>query len=193
MPDMVGLFDIDGTLADFNRTMDEAMRNLATPEEVESGTYFPREQESEAPHIKTRRRLIKSQPGFWRNLPKMPLGFRLLEHATSLGFSIAILTKAPRRNFAAWSEKVEWCHLNLPMDRGITVNLVEDKGLVYGRFLVDDYPPYIEKWLAWRPRGIVIMPEQPWNLTYRRDRVIPINLKNVDDVAYKAMAEARNR
>ncbi len=162
-PENIALFDLDGTLADFDGGMEVGMVKLATPAEIAAGTYFPREQAGEPDYIRERRRMVKRQPGFWRNLAKLPSGFRLLEIAMEVGYKIAILTKAPRTNFPAWSEKVEWCHNHLPMDKGIAVNLVEDKGLVYGKILVDDYPPYINRWLEWRPRGLVFMPEQSWN------------------------------
>lgn len=179
--DKIALFDLDGTLADFDGGMERGMRALATPEEIAAGTYFPREQDSEPEHIRNRRRLVKRQPGFWRELHPIKVGFSLLENAQFTGFRICVLTKAPRTNFPAWSEKVEWCHRWLPMDKGIQVNLVEDKGLVYGRVLVDDYPPYIERWLRWRPRGTVLMPAQPWNEGAFADepRVLRVSASNL--------------
>lgn len=72
-------------------------------------------------------------------------------------------------------EKVEWCHKNLPMEKGISVSLVENKGLVYGRVLVDDYPPYVESWLKWRPRGLVIMPAHDHNVSFSHPNVIKLH------------------
>jgi len=156
----IALFDLDGTLADFDGAMQREMLKLASPGETDP---YPREQETEPEHIRDRRRLVKRQPGFWSKLEMLPLGEQLLYAALNMGYQISILTKAPRTNFPAWSEKVEWCHSHLPMHRNIQVNLVEDKSLVYGRILVDDWPPYVSGWLGRRPRGAVIMPAHPWN------------------------------
>jgi|GEM_PF-4745712 len=39
---------------------------------------------------------------------------------------------------------------------------------------------YIERWLTWRPRGLVIMPAQPWNEDFRHSNVLRYNGKNLD-------------
>lgn len=183
-PERVCLFDLDGTLADFDGAMERGMRALASPMELAHGDWFPREQSSEPDHIRSRRRMIKTQPGFWRNLEPLTTGFRLLHMALGHGFQISICSKAPRTNFPAWTEKIEWCHANLPMNQeGIAVSLVENKGLVYGRVLVDDYPPYITGWLAHRPRGWVIMPAQSWNESFVADRVVRVRPDNEADFA----------
>lgn len=194
----IALFDLDGTLADYDGTMDANMKLLATPEEVAAGTYFPREQSTEPSHIRERRRLVKRQPGFWKNLKRFGLGFTVLDLAMKAGFSIDILSKAPRTNFPAWSEKVQWCHENLPMDEGIRVNLVENKGLFYGRVLVDDFIPYVTDWLAHRPRGLVIMPAHPHNEGFKHPQVIRVDfhlehdgIQSLDAVRKGLLAQAR--
>ena len=190
-PEPIALFDLDGTLADFDSSMRRHMAALAGPGETQS--YFV-EQEGEPAYITYRRRMVKRQPGFWRDLMPLTLGFGLLAKALDLGFKVNILTKAPRTNFPAWAEKVEWCHKNLPMaEHDIQINLVEDKGLVYGKVLVDDYPPYIERWLKWRPRGLVLMPAQEWNAGYRFGGP---NVRRVEQgvllsEAFKALEEVR--
>jgi FMN phosphatase YigB (HAD superfamily) len=154
------LFDLDGTLADFDAAMKRDMSALAAPGEPES----PPEREDEPTHLALRRRMVKRQPGFWRNLAPINLGISLFREAVRMGYRTAVITKAPRTNFPAWSEKVEWSHAHLlKIDPELQVNLVEDKGLVYGKALVDDWPPYVEAWLAHRPRGLVILPDRPWN------------------------------
>jgi len=54
-----------------------------------------------------------------------------------------ILTQGPKKNPASWSGKKKWIDKNLGQDVDITIT--RDKGLVYGKVLVDDYPGYIEK------------------------------------------------
>jgi 5'-nucleotidase len=184
-PEPIALFDLDGTLADFDGGIEEGMQALASPAELEAGPliWFPREQATEPKHIKARRRLIKRQPGFWRELKQLPLGMALFQEALRLKFVIDILTKAPRKNAPAWTEKVEWCEKNLPMeneDHEIGINLVTNKGRFYGRMLTDDYPPYIVKWLEHRPRGTVIMPALPWNEGFSHPQVLRVTNTEAD-------------
>jgi hypothetical protein len=57
-------------------------------------------------------------------------------------------------------EKFDWCRRHVPK---LPVIMAEEKGLVFGDVLVDDWPAYIARWLCWQPRGLVIAPAQPWN------------------------------
>ncbi len=152
------LFDLDGTLADFDKRMRKELALLRGPSEDPALDETAAE---ELPHMKARRRLIKSQPGFWRSLEKIPLGFQILAEVRELRFRCHVLSKGPRKVSLAWSEKVEWCDEHIP---DLPIVLAEDKGLVYGKVLVDDWPAYIERWLQWRPRGLVLAVAQPWNV-----------------------------
>ena len=166
-PESVALFDLDGTLADFDLAMRAGMAKLAGPGDPPWDSGMHKEDE-EPEYITARRRLIKAQPGFWRDLPRLEDGFKILKMARELGYRPMILSRGPRRQCAAWSEKLEWCRKHLP---DIAVTLTEDKGLVYGAVLVDDWPPYIERWLTWRQRGLVIMPSRKWNLEFNHPQV----------------------
>lgn len=175
----VALFDLDGTLADFDFAMETKLMSLANNIEI---PYF-QEQDNEPTYMKMRRRLIKKTPGFWRELPKFSLGFQVLEEVNKLNFDIMILSKGPRNNPTAWAEKIEWCHANLPMDEmDIKITLTEDKGLVYGKVLVDDWIPYVERWLEWRPRGLVIMPAHDRNKDFRHPNVVRYDGTNLNEV-----------
>jgi 5'(3')-deoxyribonucleotidase len=154
----IALFDLDGTLADFDASMRPKLAALRSPGEDPEAETTARE---EAPYMKERRRLIKSQPGFWRDLAPIPNGFQILEEARDLRFLCQILSKSPRKIPAAAGEKIEWCVKYVP---DLPIVLSEDKGLVYGKLLCDDWPEYIERWLTWRPRGLVIAVAQPWNV-----------------------------
>lgn len=162
--DRWALIDLDGTVADYDAGLTEAMRAIQSPDEV---PYANRYEEGgvrrEIPHVEARRKLIQRQPGFWRSLKKLPLGFEVVDELRKLGFGLHVLTKGPTTTPSAWSEKVEWCRENLP-DAIITVT--GDKSFVYGRVLFDDFPPYFEKWLAVRPRGLVVCVAHPWNTEY---------------------------
>lgn len=180
----VALFDMDGTLADFDAEMKRRMSLIASPDDP---PWDPDREADEAPHIQQRRRMVKLIPGFWTGLHEMEDGFWILNEAYDVGFRIMILSKGPSHNSPAWMEKIDWCRehllnpslsggdydgsgLSRPVQHEIT--LTEDKGLVYGRILVDDWPPYILKWLEWRPRGMVIMPSRRWNLDFNHPQVL---------------------
>ena len=108
----------------------------------------------------------------------------LFERAIALGFKNNILTKGPKHCPNAWKEKVEWCHeelfkSTLTMRRlwqrekwSLDIHIVSDKAIVYGKMLVDDYPPYVEAWLKHRPRGLVFMPAHKYNEDFTHPNVI---------------------
>lgn len=154
----IALFDMDGTLADFDASMRLKLEALRAPGEDPQSDTTAFEDVS---YVRARRRLIKAQPGFWRELAPIPLGFQLLEEARAQRFLCQILSKSPRKIPAAAGEKIEWCVRHVP---DLPIVLSEDKGLVYGKLLCDDWPEYIERWLTWRPRGLVIAVAQPWNV-----------------------------
>ena len=89
----------------------------------------------------------------------------------------------------AWGEKLEWCRLHLPED--VQVTLTEDKGLVYGRVLVDDWPPYVLRWLEWRKRGLVIMPAREWNEGFEHRQVIRYVAGQNDAEVLQALTDRR--
>lgn len=158
----VALVDLDGTLADYNGAMTAALEEIATPgDQTIIGQQAPS-------HLRARQLMIRSQPGWWRNLPKLEKGFEILKVLRELDFEIHILTKGPNKTTNAWTEKVEWCQEHVP-DASIVI--AQDKGLVYGKVLVDDWPDYVTRWLEWRPRGYVIMPDQPWNHGFKHSLV----------------------
>jgi 5'-nucleotidase len=53
-----------------------------------------------------------------------------------------------------------------------SITITEDKSLVYGRVLVDDFPPYVDRWLKWRKNGVAIMPAAKYNETYIHPNMI---------------------
>lgn len=177
----VGLYDLDGSLADFHGEMIRHMKALQAPEEPP----LPEDlwaAEEEQPHLKRRMWYIKNLPGFWKTLPRIEAGFDVYNLSEKIGFTNYILTKGPSNpdHAGAYTEKVLWCHANIKSPR---INLSCDKGKQYGRFLYDDFPPYIEAWLQWRPRGIVIMPVTPFNGKLNHPNVIRYDGKNLSQIA----------
>lgn len=174
------LIDLDGTLADYDSAMNEKLAELSSPgEEV-----FDLSGQDSFQHIKNRIHLIQQQNGFWLNLPKIEVGFEVLDILEKLGYKPHILTKGPYKAPNAWTEKYQWCKKHIP---NAPVTITEDKSLVYGKILFDDWPPYIEKWLVWRPRGLVLMLDHPYNQYYNNSQVIRIyrNKSNLDLVGNK--------
>ena len=165
MTEKIALFDMDGTLADYDKQLHEDMERLRGPEEPTS-TH----RELMPQHLVNRMKLIKSQKDWWFNLPKIEAGFRVLSIAKEIGFKIHILTKGPTTTPQAWTEKVLWCQKNIGSDVDITI--AQDKGLVYGRVLVDDFPDYMERWLKYRPRGLGIMPLANYNKDFKHTNII---------------------
>jgi 5'(3')-deoxyribonucleotidase len=162
--DNIALIDLDGTLADYDGAMKAQQALLASPNEPPFTDRYD-EGGKEPPHIEARRKMIQRQPGFWRGLKKLPLGFEVLTHLRIAEFNLHILTKGPQNNGTAWGEKLEWSREHVS-DAVVTVT--GDKSLVYGRVLVDDYPEYFEAWLKVRPRGQVICLPCAWNRDYAK-------------------------
>lgn len=101
-----------------------------------------------------------------------------------------ILTQGSRDNPSSWSRKKKWIDKHLGQD--IDTTITRDKGLVYGKILVDDYPDYIERWIEWRKRGLVIMPANEFNKSYSHKQVIRYDGRNLKEVE-KAMNQAKLR
>ena len=182
----IALFDMDGTLCDYEKGLMDALEEIRAPEE--SGRFVPY---GDNPfHIQKRADLIRASGSWWENLPKFQLGWDVLEVAKELEFNIMILTQGPRKNSEAWAGKKRWIDKHLGENTDITIT--RDKGLVYGRVLVDDFPGYADKWLTNRPRGLVIMPASNYNANYQNPQVIRYNGTNLGQVT-KALTTARDR
>lgn len=185
--DKIALFDMDGVLCDYEGTLIKDLENLRSPNEKPIKEVFG---EKVPEYIKKRMILIKSNPNWWINLPKYKPGWDLLKLAKQIGFRIIILSKNPGHNPEALSGKKKWVENNI--DRDLEVILTSDKGLVYGRILVDDYPEFAKRWLEHRPNGIVIMPVNRNNKNFKHPQVIKYNGKNLLQIR-KIMKNAFNR
>jgi len=60
--------------------------------------------------------------------------------------------------------------------------------MVYGKFLYDDYPDYMLKWLEHRPRGLGIMPANRANQGFQHAQVVRWDGTNLDEVAARLRA-----
>lgn len=185
MSDRVALFDMDGTLFDLNSRMLEELDKMRSPGEPKITDPF-----EDQPWLENRRRAIKRVPGFWKTLPKYKPGWDILEIAKRIGYDLHILTKGPSSIPAAWMEKVECIRMHMKCD--VTIHVTEDKGVLYGRVLVDDWPPYMKSWLKHRPRGLGIMPAHPENDGFEHPNVIRYTGENIAQVV-DALAAAYKR
>jgi len=161
----IALLDLDGTLCDYHGALERDMALLRSPDEP-----FSWIRDQEPSYIRRRMDLIRNDPSWWKKLEPLKVGMEIYHKLMIEGFRIVVLTQGPKRNAEAWKGKVLWCLEHLAEDTDIIIT--RDKGLVYGKILVDDFPPYAEAWLKHRPRGLVIMPTQPWNANYISERVI---------------------
>lgn len=179
----VALVDIDGTLADFRGALDRDVARVLNGrgEDVKVPACVVQEIEW----------LIRGQAGWYRNLKPIPFGFDIVRMLQEIGFRIMIMTKSSKESINAWSEKAAWIKEHLP-EADVTVT--QDKSLVYGRVLIDDYPNHFLKWMDHRPRGIVVMPKQAWNKgTSMRPNLHPISSREDLEALRPVLEEAFDR
>jgi hypothetical protein len=169
---------MDGTLCDYDSALRNALETLRSPgEESFMGNI------NHAPtYLKARANLIRASIEWWANLPTFNLGIELWSLFDKYECRKMILTQGPKKNANAWTGKKMWIDANLGED--VEVTITRDKGLVYGKILVDDYPPYCKAWLEYRPRCLVIMPVGSMNslVKFNHPQVIRYDGKNFEEV-----------
>jgi hypothetical protein len=182
------LIDMDDTLYDYAGQLRRDLEALQSP----SDPLLPEDLFSDPePWLRRRIDVIRRQPGWWLNLPRLKLGWDIYEVAVQIGYTVEILSKGPFRNARAWAEKVERVQQDFGSE--VAINLVgRTKCRTYGRVLVDDYPPYALDWLKFRPRGLVIMPAQPYNEGINHSNIIRYDGTNREQVT-EAMTRAFSR
>ena len=154
---LVALVDLGDTLADCTPALHAGLARLRQPDDREGD-------EALIPlpaYLESRRRAVMSVPGFWRGLQPRAEGFELLRLLRDASFQVHVLTKGPYDAPQVWADKVAWCRAHLP---DVPVIITDDKARVHGDLLVDDWPPYVERWQRQWPAGFAIVPAQPWNV-----------------------------
>lgn len=179
MIERIALFDLDGSLADYDLALRRDLLSLMSPAELELGQRDLWRVERHS-YIHNRMQMIKNQPGWWLSLPRIEAGFEIVQMAMDIGYNVQILTKGPGSHPAAWKEKLEWCQQQ-PELKNVPVHIVSDKSLVYGHVLYDDYPSYLDSWLSNRVRGFGIMPVTDYNKSYYHERVIHWSKDSADE------------
>lgn len=170
----IALIDMDGTIADYDGAIRLALNKIASPNDEP----IPENIHNAPDWLENRMSLIKSQDGFWRKIPPINVGLEIFFILESLGYVNTILTKGPNKTRTAWTEKTQWCDEHIPGRSIIVVDSDKPethKGLVYGKVLFDDYPPYMEAWLKNRPRGKGIMLDHFYNKDFEHPQVLKID------------------
>ena len=160
-PERIALIDMDGTIADYENAMRVEYDKLIAPGEMDYYEASRKYGRDEWPsHLWNRMDVIKRRSGFWRYMPRHQLGFEIVDVLREYDFHLNIATQGPSTKALAWSEKFEWVREVLP---DADMHITENKSLLYGKILVDDWPPFAWGWLANRPRGLVVMPAAHYN------------------------------
>jgi 5'-nucleotidase len=173
----VALFDMDGTLCDYDSGLFAELEKMRAPNDP---VYRPPLADDAPAYVKARTDLIRRSERWWAELPRLKLGFEVWNLAGELGYVREILTQGPRRNPYAWSGKKIWIDRNLGEDVDITIT--RNKSRHYGKVLVDDFPEYVLAWLEHRPRGIAIVPANPRNEGFSHPQVLRYDGTNFDEL-----------
>lgn len=160
------LIDMDGTVADWDASVTKHLAETASPADRENygdpGSWLAGYVRGARPEwLEERIEMIMRQSGFWENLPPIPVGLQVVDLMADLGFRIMVASKSPNDKPTAWTEKCLWCFKHLPDDHGIT--LTQDKSLMMGDVLFEDWPSYIRAWRANSPDGKVVVLDHPHN------------------------------
>ena len=189
MKERVALFDLDGTLADYAGQLAIEFNKIKHPTEpIYTADNFG-QHERNPDFFEARRAEITSHGEFWEKLQPLADGFKIFRMCEKIGFRPMVLTQGPATKPEAWSHKVIWCQKHLP---GVDITITRDKGLVYGRVLVDDWPEYALRWLEHRPRGLVVMPGRTWNATVSHPNIFRTHADNYHELE-QALLMAYNR
>lgn len=186
MSERIALIDMDGTVADYEYAMQQSYDAMIAPGEMsynEASRKYGRDQWPD--HLWNRMDTIKRQTGWWRNLPQYQMGMEIVGVLRKMGFLLNIATQGPSTKSAAWAEKVEWVREHMPY---ADVHITEKKSLLYGKVLVDDWPPFAEEWLAHRPRGLVIMPAHHYNEGIDHPQILRYQEGHEENLEYRVRA-----
>ncbi len=184
----VALFDLEGTLTDYEGGMRLDLAALAAPDEVPYSVYgkVPK-------HIMRRMDFIQQRPGWWQQLGDYDLGFDILQSCLAIGFRIHVLVQGVEDRSEASLEKVRWFQEHiLPRVPDAAITIVRDKSTISGDVLVDDYPGSLHRWLEPRPFGLGVMPVKDSNHDFTHAQVLRYDGMNLNTVAER-LREAYRR
>jgi 5'-nucleotidase len=174
------LFDMDGSTVDYEGGLRRSLRKYKFSCKPDLSNLWVAEKKY--PEVREAMREIKARPGWWRDLDPIPSGIRVFRVAGRIGYYRMVCTKGPSHYPLAWGEKLEWSRRGL--GKKIPVTVTENKGVMYGKILYDDFPEYALGWLAFRPRGLVIMPERDHNREFSHPQVLKHRHDNFAEVEH---------
>lgn len=158
----IALVDMDGTLCDYQFSLVKDLNRRYN-------YVYHQNIDAEMLHLQHKDEIIsiRDKEGWWRNLHPIKSGIRMLKYFYENDYRVFIATKSPRTNKNAWTEKLEWIEDHIwPLYPKVKVIMAEDKSLIMGQVLVDDFPGYMRKWLKNNPHSLGIMPNRQWNQNY---------------------------
>ena len=176
---------MDGTLFDYDSTMKKSLLAVTPPEfhEEISSCNDIHKFGKHGDWARNLIDLIRRDPGWWRDLPKLEAGWDIYKICKEIGFCCHILTKGPSSKPTAWAEKVECIYKHF--GDGMSIDIVGDpksKGNMYSRVLVEDYPDYLQGFIDHRPRGLGILIDHPSNRSFMHENVIRYRGDNFGEV-----------
>lgn len=180
----IALFDMDGTLFDYVSQLKKDLKEIQSTEEKDIYEYSTLHDELPE-YIYKRIDLIRKHNDWWFNLPKFQLGWDLWALTQELGFDHTILTKVPKSDPDAANQKIRCIRKHCGDKCGITIvdnTKHKAKANIYGNVLIDDYPPFVESWLKYRPRGFAILPECNDNKGYSHENSLIYDGTNLDEI-----------
>jgi len=167
MPKKLAFIDMDGTIANHHEALHRELEAMAGPGEGP----IPTNPHGGPDHIEARIDRIHKMKDFWLDLKPIGLGFYVADALKNLGFDLHILTKGPRLATVAWTEKKDWCLKYMP---DVPVTITENKAILRGDVLFDDYPPYVEGFLEANPEAKAVMLAYDYNEYFNHERVLKI-------------------
>lgn len=168
----IALFDLDNTLCKYDEAIERDYNLAKAPEDP---IYSP--ENRKYPHLRKLVDKIRTREGWWLELEKREEGFEILSVAIEVGFEIHIATQGPKGCPNAWGEKMQWVHKNVP---GVKVTVTEDKSFVHGDVLVDDFPDFLDAWLARDEKRYGILCPTKYNQDYEHESVFPYKYSRSD-------------
>jgi 5'-nucleotidase len=141
---LIILIDMDGVVPDFEaaflaewqkRNPDEIFHPIET-----RSTFYVHEQYGSELHQKVRE--VTSAPGFFRNMPLIANGDRVIGDLMMAGHTVRFCTSPLSSAPTCMQEKYDWVTEYFGKDMANAMIISKDKSLIRGDILIDDRPVF---------------------------------------------------